>query len=84
MTFPLVVALERVPALKARMEDALASERRLRGGRDRDARDRRADRDPQARRGPREPRARGADQFPEGPARDALETVVLASLERKS
>jgi geranylgeranyl pyrophosphate synthase len=86
MTFPLVVALEREPALRTRIEDALA------GGTPRDlAAIASAVRETGALTATRrlaEDHARRAlealDVFPAGQARDALETVALASLERTS
>lgn len=85
MTYPLVVALEQDPSLQARIESALAANA--------------ADFEPvaaavratgalTATRLVAEHHARRALDaiavLPTGPARDALETVVLASLERKS
>jgi octaprenyl-diphosphate synthase len=84
MTFPLVVALERVPALKAQIEDALATN----GDFEAIATAIRETGALTATRKLAEDHANRALEalttFPEGPARDALETVVLASLERKS
>ena len=88
MTFPLVVALEREPGLRARIEDALGTD-------DVSPRDlssiAAAVRDTGALTATRrlaEDHAHRAlealDVFPAGPARDALETVALASLERTS
>jgi len=85
MTYPLVVAIERMPALQARIEQALQEPRpdfeaiataiRETGAL-------------VATRKLAEEHANRALEalaiLPEGPARDALETVVLASLERKS
>ncbi|HEX7701932.1 MAG TPA: polyprenyl synthetase family protein [Kofleriaceae bacterium] len=85
MTYPLVVAIERQPALQARMEQALREE----------APDfeaiANAIRETGALVATRKLAEEHANRalealtvLPEGPARDALETVVLASLERKS
>ena len=64
VTFPMVVALERDPALRGRLEAMIAQEasraRRARRGGRRDPRDRRARRDPAARRGSRAARDRDA------------------------
>lgn len=85
MTYPLVVAIERMPALQARIEEALvtpqpdfegiASAIRETGAlvATRKLAEEHANRALEA-----------MTEFPAGPARDALETVVLASLERKS
>ena len=85
MTYPLVVAIERQPALQAQMEHALQEERpdfeaiataiRETGAlvATRKLAEEHANRALEA-----------LTVLPEGPARDALETVVLASLERKS
>jgi octaprenyl-diphosphate synthase len=85
MTFPLVVALEREPSLRARIEDALGND-----GRDLAA-IAAAVRETGALTATRrlaEEHAHRAlealDAFPVGQARDALETVALASLERTS
>jgi octaprenyl-diphosphate synthase len=85
MTYPLVVAIERQPALQAQMEQALSEdqpdfERVATAIRETGAL--------VATRKLAEEHANRALEaltvLPEGPARDALETVVLASLERKS
>jgi len=85
MTFPLVVALERVPALKAQIEDALAAEQ---GDFEAIATAIRETGALTATRKLAEDHANRALEaltlLPEGPPRVALETVVLASLERKS
>jgi octaprenyl-diphosphate synthase len=85
MTYPLVVAIERQPALQAQMEQALAEDQpdfeaiasaiRETGAlvATRKLAEEHANRALEA-----------LTVLPEGPARDALETVVLASLERKS
>ncbi|MEO8846950.1 MAG: polyprenyl synthetase family protein [Kofleriaceae bacterium] len=85
MTYPLVVAIERQPALQAQMEQALREEQpdfesiatiiRETGAlvATRKLAEEHANRALEA-----------LTVLPEGPARDALETVVLASLERKS
>lgn len=87
MTYPLVVAIERQPALQAQMEDALA----MPDGRADFAAIADAIRDTGALVASRKLAEEHANRalealsiLPEGPARDALETVVLASLERKS
>ena len=85
MTYPLVVAIERMPALQARIEQALSEPRpdfeaiataiRETGAlvATRKLAEEHANRALEA-----------LAMLQEGPARDALETVVLASLERKS
>ena len=86
MTYPLVVALERDPALRVRIEAALAEPGA--GDFDAIATAVRATGALTATRLLAEDHAnRALDALallPTGPARDALETVVLASLERKS
>lgn len=85
MTYPLVVALERDPSLQARIETALAQ----------NASDFESIADAVRATGALAATRLVAEQhvrraldaiavLPTGPARDALETVVLASLERKS
>jgi octaprenyl-diphosphate synthase len=85
MTYPLVVAIERMPALQARMEQALKEDRPDFEGIANAIRETGA---LVATRKLAEEHANRALEalalLPEGPARDALETVVLASLERKS
>ena len=85
MTFPLVVALEREPSLRARIEDVLADPSADLEGIAAAARETGA---LAATRRLAEDHANRAlaslDVFPTGGARDALETVVLASLERQS
>jgi octaprenyl-diphosphate synthase len=84
MTYPLVVALERDPALRVRIEAALAES----GDFEAIAAAVRATGALTATRLLAEDHANRALEalalLPAGPARDALETVVLASLERKS
>lgn len=84
MTFPLVVALERAPELRDRIAAALAGD----GGLAELAAAVRATGALAATRGLAEEHARRAldalDRLPAGAARDALETVALASLERTS
>ncbi|CAN5363662.1 polyprenyl synthetase family protein [soil metagenome] len=87
MTYPLVVAIERQPALQAQLEGALA----MPDGRADFAAIADAIRDTGALVATRKLAEQHANLalealsiLPEGPARDALETVVLASLERKS
>jgi len=85
MTYPLVVAIERKPALQAQMEQALREEQ---PDFERIATAIRETGALAATRKLAEEHANRALEaltvLPEGPARDALETVVLASLERKS
>lgn len=85
MTYPLVVALEREPSLRQRIEAALASEV---GDFEAIASAVRATGALAATRLVAEQHAHHAlealSSLPIGPAREALETVVLASLERKS
>jgi octaprenyl-diphosphate synthase len=84
MTYPLVVAIEREPVLRAMIEDALAGEASLAAI----AAAVRGTGALTATRALAEDHARRAlaalDPLPVGPARDALETVALASLERTS
>ena len=87
MTYPLVVALERQPALRMRIESVLAGEADLReidaiGNAVRETGALVA-----TRKLAEDHAGRALDALttlPTGPARDALETVVLASLERVS
>jgi octaprenyl-diphosphate synthase len=86
MTFPLVVALERAPALRSRIEAVLASEDKAElaaiAGAVRETGALLATRklaEDHARRA-----LEALTPLPAGPARDALETVALASLERQS
>lgn len=85
MTYPLVVALEHDPSLQAQIESALAAES---GDFEAIAQAVRATGALTATRLVAEHHARRAldaiAALPSGSARDALETVVLASLERKS
>ncbi len=87
MTYPLVVAIERQPALQAQMEEALE----LPEGTANFAAIADSIRETGALVATRKLAEEHANRalealsvLPEGPARDALETVVLASLERKS
>ena len=84
MTYPLVVAIERQPALQAQMEAALQGTADF-------AMTANAIRETGALVATRELAEEHANRaldalstLPKGPARDALETVVLASLERRS
>ena len=88
MTYPLVVAIERRPALQSEMERALRPESSDRSDFERIGEAIRETGALVATRKLAEEHANRALEaltvLPEGPPRDALETVVLASLERKS
>ncbi len=88
MTFPLVVALEREPALHGELEQLLAEEHPQREQLMAVAARIRATGALTATRALAEEHVRRAlgvlEELPAGPARDALVTVALASLERTS
>lgn len=88
LTFPLVVALEREPALRAEIEALLADDTPSRDALAKLAASVRATGALAATRALAEERVRRAlaelEHLPAGPARDALVTVALASLERAS
>jgi len=88
ITFPLVVALEHEPSLRGRIEDLLAREVVTTDELQAIADTVRATGALAATRSLAEEHVQRAlvvlEELPEGPARDALETVALASLERTS